>query len=163
IMFRGLRQPDFGEDEILTAARALPLLAAAARRCDRFAPDGAAQVMEGLLDDADDRAHIALTCPGPRLWLSRSAARLPESRVGPDELVAAARRIGDLARRGTPSTFAPSTNLAIVLPRGNRLSADLRLARTRTGEPFIAVALTPCGSCARLDELRARYRLTAAE
>jgi DNA-binding CsgD family transcriptional regulator len=161
MLFRTSNHSDFSDRELVTAARALPALEAAARRCLQNEADrGPAPVVEAILDEADDRAHLALTPQGRLLWRSQRAARLLDSNVLPEALVTAARELGVLARGQSPRSL-PST-VSFTRRDGTRVTGDLHLSRARTGEPFVAVALST-RSRPRVDELRERFGLTQAE
>jgi DNA-binding CsgD family transcriptional regulator len=161
MLFRSSRQSDFGDRELVTAARALPALEAAARRCLQTEADrGPSPVVEAILDEADERAYLALTPQGRLLWRSQRAARLLDPGPLPDAMLAAVRKLGDLAAGEAPRSL-PSV-VHFTRRDGTRVDGDLRLARTRTGEPFVAVALST-GSRPRVDELRERFGLTQAE
>jgi DNA-binding CsgD family transcriptional regulator len=161
MLFRNRKRTDFGDRELVTAARALPALEAASQRCLRAAADGGpAPFIEAILEEADEHAHIAFTPKGALLWCSRRAARLLDPHALPDELVAAVRGLGQLALGQRPSRSA--SWLTFTRGDGARIAADLRLARTQAGEPFVAVTLSSAGRH-RLEELRDRFGLTQAE
>lgn len=161
MLFRSPAQSDFSDRELVTAARALPALEAAARRALQTEADrGSAPVVEAILEEADDRAYVALTPQGRLLWRSRRAAALVDDDALPDTLIAEARNLGALASgRAVPSS--PS-RVYLMRADGTRIAADLRLARTGAGEPFVAVALATTGRT-RIDGLRDRFGLTEAE
>jgi hypothetical protein len=63
------------------------------------------------LEETDEHAHLALSAKGRLLWCSRRAARLLDTGEGgaasalPDELVSAARRLGDLIGGQAPPSL----------------------------------------------------------
>jgi DNA-binding CsgD family transcriptional regulator len=161
MLFRTSDRPDFGDRELVTAARALPALEAASRRCLRaYADGGPAPFIEAILEETDEHAHVAFTPRGALLLCSRRAARLIDPHALPDDLVAAVCALGRLALGQRPSQTASS--LTFTRRDGSRTVADLRLARTRTGDPFVAVTLSSAGR-PRLEELRERFGLTQSE
>jgi DNA-binding CsgD family transcriptional regulator len=145
---RGGCQPDFTGRHVRALGRALPALEAATRRCLRAGEAVCARpVLEWLTERGDPRARLALDAGGRPIWASARAERLLERDLGgrralPEPLVAAARRLAALAlRRAGGSADAPPFAVAFETAAGKRVRADLSVARTRAGDPFVLAEL----------------------
>jgi DNA-binding CsgD family transcriptional regulator len=174
LLARTRRHPDFSEHEGLLLARLLPALEALVRRSARVEQllEGRS-VMEGMMD-SDPRPKIALDVRGSLLWTSERAEKLTGLRLGgrrpvPKALTQAARRLGALTcpsgrRAGKDAASAvPFPLVSISGQKTEPIRMELRLARTRSGEPFILAELEIPDISPRLAEAASRFHLTAAE
>jgi DNA-binding NarL/FixJ family response regulator len=158
-MFRSFSQAPFTDEHARACARILPALEAAARRSGRAeAARRARDVAETLLGRAAPRPLIALDARGRLLWMSASAEALARGLVGrgqlvPESLVDAARRVAAMASGRADDV--PALSLELRAEGGRRVSAELAVARTLSGEPFVTAEL-------RVDH-PALASLTAAE
>jgi DNA-binding CsgD family transcriptional regulator len=167
---RSAKQPDFAEREVVAVERALPAFAAAARRSARAEAEGRRHhVLDALLGSAASRPLLALDTRGRLLWIAEPAERLLAPILGrrralPEALVDAARSLGAVAITGSTDVAPPSRfSIAIPLPDGSLLRAELALTRTRSGEPIIAIELEAQGPRPAFADFVARHRLTRAE
>lgn len=167
---RSARQPDFAEREVQALERALPAFAAAARRSARVEVEGRQHhVLDALLGSAASRPLLALDTRGRLIWIAEAAERLLAPILGrrralPEALVDAARRLGAVTAPLGSDIAAPSRfSLSIPLLDGTSLRAELALARTRGGEPIIAVELEARAQRPGFADFVARHRLTRAE
>jgi DNA-binding CsgD family transcriptional regulator len=167
LLARTLRQPVFSEQEVLLLARLLPALEALVRRSARMEKLlESHSAMEGIVD-LDPRPKIALDVRGSLLWASERAERLTGLKRGgrlpiPEILVRAARQLGALTAKET----SPATPFSLVTISGQKMEpihAELRLARTRTGAPFVIAELEIPDIPPRLAESASRFGLTPAE
>src|SRR5262249_49575205 len=145
---------DFSERDALLAARMLPPLVAAARRGKRLAEERRARAVVEAVAELDTRPRLALDRRGALLWASPCAAQLIGLRRAeppPDALIAAAR-------------LAVLPGVVTVPATGSGpIRAELRLARTATGAPFVLAELDVAGAPSALSALAARAALTDAE
>src|SRR5262245_37705014 len=145
---RAKGRPDFGRTEIRAATATLSGLSAAVRRAGRAeATLALSEILEGLLDRTQTRAVLALDFRGNLLWISTRAAQLLSSYLGgnrrlPEPLIFAARRLGVVARgQGHSLTGPPPYAVVIHQSSGPLLEAELYLARTPSGDPFVVADL----------------------
>ncbi len=167
---RSAKQPDFAEREVHALERALPAFAAAARRSARVDAEGREHhVLDALLASAPSRPLLALDTRGRLIWISGAAERLLAPILGhrralPAALVDAAQSLGAVTTPRRADVVAPSRfAISIPLLDGTCLRAELALARTRGGEPIVAVELEPRAGRPDLADFVARHRLTRAE
>lgn len=163
-------QPDFAEREVRALERALPAFAAAARRSARVEVEGRRHhVLDALLANAASRPLLALDTRGRLIWIAEPAERLLAPILGrrralPEALLDAARSLGAVTAPRGGDVAAPSRfSISIPLLDGTSLRAELALARTRSGEPIIAVELESRGQRPAFADFVARHRLTRAE
>ncbi len=166
--YRDARQPEFDARDVRDMERILPAFQAAARRSEIVRAERRARgAVEALLARADPSARLALDAQGSLLWISPAAERLLAPYLGgrrelPEPLVSSARRLAASAGSGLPPE---GVELAVSLPAppaGAPLRAELCVARTASGEPFV-VALFEEPGLTGAPALAARYRLTPAE
>ncbi len=167
LLARSRKQPGFTEQDWLLTARLLPALEALVRRSARVEKllEGRS-VMEGMVD-LDPRPKIALDVRGSLLWVSERAEKLTGLRFGgrrpvPEVLAQAARRLGDLTGKEAASAV-PLPLVTFCGQKAESIRAELRLARTRSGEAFVFAELEVPDISPQLAEVAARYRLTATE
>jgi DNA-binding CsgD family transcriptional regulator len=161
-LFRRPDQEDWGYRDEQMLARVMPVFRAAARRATQLAPTLRAQpIIESLVDAADPRPRLAFDANGNLLWISRRAAALlgVVTRV-PEALARAARRLDARASDGQPT----GVEVCLRERHGAPLWAELHLARTADGAPFISVTINDYSlPSPELAALAAQTRLTAAE
>lgn len=167
---RSAKQPDFAERDVQALERALPAFAAAARRSARVEVEGRRHhVLDALLANAASRPLLALDARGRLIWIAEPAERLLAPILGrrralPEALIDAARSLGAVTAPRGGDVAAPSRfSLSIPLLDGTSLRAELALARTRSGEPIIAVELESRAQRPAFADFVARHRLTRAE
>jgi DNA-binding CsgD family transcriptional regulator len=166
LLARTLRQPRFGEQEYLTAARLMPALEALVRRDARVQElVERHSILEGMIE-ADPRPRIAFDIRGKLIWASERAQTLmgfksQGTQCIPEVLFAAVRRLGALA--GKNASSSPIPYVCIKGQKGEPMNVGLRLARSRTGEPFVLAELELTDISPRVAEMALRFGLTAAE
>jgi DNA-binding CsgD family transcriptional regulator len=164
---RSARQPQFNDHDELILARVLPALESLTRRDARIEEQLRSHSFVEIMLDLDLRPKIALDTSGKLLWASERAENLLKLRRGkrqvlPDVLVKAARQLGALT--GTnPITIAPPSSIAIPQEQGTPIRAELRLARTRTGSPFVVAELDLTYATPQLTDAADRFQLTTTE
>ncbi|HKY64432.1 MAG TPA: LuxR C-terminal-related transcriptional regulator, partial [bacterium] len=167
MLVRLQKQPDFTKQDDQLLQRVLPALQTAVRRSLRVEDRLTAQlVLEAMLEKSRS-ATLALDLQGKVLWASDSArALLPKlpgfSQALPEILVQGVRRLGALALKRPLREVPPSR---VVLTRGAKppARAELHLARTKEGAPFVMVELESDEIPPILAERAANFHLTAAE
>jgi len=164
---RTFRQPDFTERERLLVGSLVPALEAFVRRNERL-EDGlrAHPFVEALLESGQ-RPTVVLDCRGGFVWASPRAAALLRIGIGrnkrvPDALEHAARTLGAL-RGNHHQARVPSPVVSVPRNGGAPVLAELRLARTRTGAPFVVAELEDPEVPPRLAEIASHYQLTKTE
>jgi DNA-binding CsgD family transcriptional regulator len=167
LIARSSRQPDFSEGDGLILARLLPALEALTRRSDRVKAQLCTQSIVETVLELDPRPRIALDPQGRFLWASERSETLLKLRRGgrwvvPDALVQAARGLGALTGKDLASAV-PVASVAIPREKAAPVRADLRLARTRTGSPFVLAELELPDVSPRMAEVAERFQLTGAE
>jgi DNA-binding CsgD family transcriptional regulator len=113
------------------------------------------------------RPLMALSLQGRLLWVSAEAAKWMGLRrdgrwVAPDSLVDGVRRLGALVRE-KGGAVAPEPMISVHRDGNRPLSIDLRLHRTRTGDPFVVAELDVLLVIPPLSEIASRHRLTGSE
>lgn len=142
---RSAKQRDFDSADLKTAAAILPSLAAAMRRIGRLQERGSSDgIASAILERACGTAVVALSLQGKLLWVSQRAERLLDSileRGGlPSALAELAFRFAKLLRRpGAESGRIPPFYFAWTDHSGRRHEIEAYLARTQTGEAFVAL------------------------
>jgi DNA-binding CsgD family transcriptional regulator len=143
---RAAFEPDFSAAEARTLTHALPTFRAAVRRVDRVdRNDRERRALEGVVSALAPGAYLALDRTGRLLWSSPAAdAMLSQARGRgepiPSVLRDAAARLGALASGGLPA--APPPFQVEIPAAGRHIAAELRLGRSTSGEPVVAVTLT---------------------
>ncbi|HKY63112.1 MAG TPA: helix-turn-helix transcriptional regulator [bacterium] len=167
---RSGKLPDFDAEDLRAAAAVLPALAAAVRRSGRVAARlSSAAAIEALFERGQARAVLAMDLRGEVLWISAQAEKLLSPFLGgrrrlPDSLRLAARRLGEVAQGRYLPTRGPAIfNEVISRQDGVPLEAEVYLARTADGDPFVAVDLGGAGIPAGLFELARSRGLTRTE
>jgi DNA-binding CsgD family transcriptional regulator len=167
---RTAKQSDFEDVDLRVAATVLPALQAAVRRSGRVAARlSSAAAVEALFERGQARAVLALDLRGQILWMSVQAEKLLAPYLGgrrtlPDSLSSAARRLAAISRGEAEGWKGRSSfSLAIAGKGGASLEAELYLARTGSGEPFVAVDLGGAGAPPALFEIARQHGLTRAE
>lgn len=166
LLARAPRQANFQPKEERLLRRLLPLFGAVARRSERLEEIRRVQSCCEAILQRDSRAEIAFNLSGSFLWASSQAETLLGLAQGgkkavPASLVLAARRLASLLRKGDAS-HCPATEVLISQPDAAPLRVDLRLAPTDAGH-FILAELESSAPSPRLEEVAARFELTAAE
>jgi DNA-binding CsgD family transcriptional regulator len=164
---RTARQPEFSDHDELILARVLPALEALTRRDARIEEQLRSHTIVETMLDLDLRPKIALDPSGKLLWTSERAEKLLKLRHGkwqvlPDVLVKAARQLGALTLNNSVTT-APPSSIVISQDQGAPIRAELRLARTRTGSPFVVAELDLTYATPQLSDAAERFQLTMAE
>jgi DNA-binding CsgD family transcriptional regulator len=166
---RGPHQPNFTREERLRAESLLPPLQALGRWIDRSRIlSESCSTLEGVLD-SEGRPKIAFDIDGKLLCASRTVEKLVgletrgRFRIS-EELRAAVRRFGDLAKERTSE--APSPHVALYGKNAQPIQVTLRLAKTRSGNPFVLAEVERADLLAQipqLGEVALRYGLTKTE
>jgi DNA-binding NarL/FixJ family response regulator len=157
---RSKHGPDFGQREILALSQLLPELEAAVRRCERIAAmSSLSPFLETLLTEVDGRARLALRGDGRLIWASKAARQVLAGHLGRGRALPAAliEKVRELA-----SGAADTANIQFATADAKPVKATLRTARASSGQPFVVIDLLLAPE-ARQNELRLRFRLTAAE
>ena len=164
---RTFRQPDFDEREKFLVGSLVPALEAFVRRAERLADRLKAQPFVEALFEFSQRPTVVLDSRGGLVWASERAEAL--LRIGangrkkvPEDLEKAGRELGALLGKENMWS-APSATVTIVRKDGPPVRADLRLARTRNGNPFVVAELEDPDGSPRLAEVAAHHRLTKTE
>lgn len=164
---RSAKQADFSEADFRAAAAVLPALKAAVRRSGRFAAKlSSAAAMEALFERGQARALLALDLRGNLMWMSAQAEKLLSPYLGgrkvlPESLGSTARRLGAVARGDAREMAA--YKVSIPGEKGAPLEAEVYLARTAQGEPFVAADFGGAGVPPNLIEVAQHRGLTRAE
>ncbi|HKY63381.1 MAG TPA: LuxR C-terminal-related transcriptional regulator [bacterium] len=167
LLARSRKCAGFDEQDWILMARLLPPLEALVRRSARVEKLLAGHAaMEGMVD-LDPRPKIAFDVHGSLLWASDRAEKLIGLRLGarrqvPQALAQAANRLGALAGKEATSGV-PLPLVTFPGAKAESIRAELRLARTRSGEAFVLAELEIPDISPQLAEVAARYRLTATE
>jgi DNA-binding CsgD family transcriptional regulator len=166
LLARTLRQPGFCEQDQLIIARLLPALEALVRRSARVEELLKGRSIMETMVDLDPRPKMAFDLRGALLWASERAERLMGFQRGgshpvPELLTLAARRMGALAGKEAPAPPIPS--VTVSGQKAEPIQVELRLARTRTGAPFVIAELEVPNISPRLAEAALRFGLTPAE
>jgi DNA-binding NarL/FixJ family response regulator len=167
LLARSDNQPDFNETDGLVLARLLSTLEPIVRRSDQFEKQFRAQpILEAMLD-LNAPPMMALDLTGSLLWANEGAEKLLKTRQGarftvPDALVQGARRLRTLFGKNLPAV-APLASIVLAKEGKADIYAEMRLARTRTGGPFVLVHLEAPGQLPQLKELASKFQLTDAE
>jgi len=164
VLARSYRQGDFCKEEEKILKQIFEPLCALAKRNRRL--EERMGLTHAILNERR-REEIALTLNGNFLWSSQGAQdRLGLRRGGrdniPSALVTAARRLGDLTRN--PSTSTKTSSHITISHNGDLpIRANLRLARTISGEPFVLVELESNEISPESMERLQAFQLTPAE
>jgi DNA-binding CsgD family transcriptional regulator len=167
---KGIKTPDFTNEDLRSAAEVLPALNAAVRRSGRLAAKfNSAAAIEALFERGQARAVLALDLHGKLLWMSAQAEKILAPFIGgqrtlPDSLGSAVRHLGAISR-GRPPTLRNTAIFSVSLPSrtGAPIEAEAYLARTASGEPFVVVDFGGAGIPASLFEVAQHHGLTRSE
>ncbi|HKY63501.1 MAG TPA: response regulator transcription factor [bacterium] len=169
LLARGHHQASFNREERRRAESLLPPLQALGRWIDRSRIlSDSCSTLEGVLD-SEGRPKIAFDIDGKLLCASRTAEKLVgletrgRFRIS-EELRAAVRRFGDLVKER--SSEAPSPQVALYGKNAQPIQVTLRLAKTRSGNPFVLAEVERADLLAQipqLGEVAQRYGLTKTE
>jgi DNA-binding CsgD family transcriptional regulator len=123
-------------------------------------------VLEAMLD-LNARPLMALSLQGRLLWSSAEASKWMGFQrdgrwVAPDKLADAVRRLGALVG-GKGDCVAPASMVPVHRDGNRPLYIELRLHRTRTGDPFVVAELDVPLVIPPLSEIASRHRLTGSE
>lgn len=167
MLSRAPNQAEFDESDGTFLARVYPALEALARR--NVAAEEKLQsypLVESIID-LKVPAAVAMDVNGSLLWASELAYSLlqfkgPDKNKLPPVLATAARRLGNLLRKKSPGEGMP-TQVVIPQEKEPPIWAELRIAYTRTEEPFILAELDSVEPSPQLCEVAERHKLTRAE
>jgi DNA-binding CsgD family transcriptional regulator len=167
LLARSNNQSDFNETDGFILARLLPILESIVRRSNHFEKQSRAQAILEAMLDLNTSSMIALDLSGTLLWANEGAEKLLKPRQGakltvPDALVQGARRLRGLLGKNLP-TMTPLSSIVLTREGKADIYAELRLARSRTGGPFVLVYLEAPSQLPQLKELALKFQLTDAE
>ncbi|HEX5035542.1 MAG TPA: LuxR C-terminal-related transcriptional regulator [bacterium] len=168
LLARSLKQPHFDDGDELILRRILPALDALARRSKRHEKEVYEKtVMEAMLQ-LSARPLIALDLKGQILWVSEEAEKWIDLRnngrwMTPASLADGARRLGEIVAKRPHSLAKPAPYVLIHREGKTPLQVELRILRTRSGEPFILAEIDAPVVSSPLAEAAARHGLTASE
>ncbi|HKX12052.1 MAG TPA: hypothetical protein VJP40_02780, partial [bacterium] len=142
---RSHRQPDFSEGEELLLARLLPSMAALTRRSQRLEESLRTHLYVQTMLERGGPPKLALDMNGALRWASEQALTalgLDRDRGPsiPKALVHAARQLRSLYGK-SPGSIAFKASIPIHRNGNTPIRADLSIARTRDGGPFLIVEL----------------------
>lgn len=167
---RAAKQTDFEEEDLRAAAAVLPALRSAVRRAGRVAAKlSSAAAIEALFERGQSRAVLALDLRGQVLWMSAPAERILAPYLGgrrelPDSLKSAAQRLAAISRRQAEGWKEPNSfNISFAGEHEVPLEAELYLAKTGSGESFIAVDFGGAGIPPALFDIARQRGLTRTE
>ncbi|HKY63502.1 MAG TPA: response regulator transcription factor [bacterium] len=169
LLARGHHQPSFNAEERKMAESLLPPLQALGRWIDHSTIlKESCSTLEGVLD-TETRPKMAFDIEGKLLCASQSAEKLVGLQTRgrfkvSEELRAAVRKFGDLAKGRTCE--APSSHVALFGKKAEPIQVILRLAKTRSGNPFVLAELERANlpvHMPQLAEVARRYGLTKTE
>ena len=169
LLARNHRQPSFSREELFKAASLMPPLKSLARWIDRVNTlQESCSIMEGSLD-SEKRPKMAFDIDGKVLCASRDAEKMVGCRDRgrfriAKELLAAVRKFGNLAKGQNGE--APPPAVTLFGENARPIQVTLRLAKTRSGKPFVFAEIERPDSlplASQLAETARRFGLTAAE
>jgi DNA-binding CsgD family transcriptional regulator len=167
MLARDHRQPEFSESDGLILARILPSLETLMQRCTRLENRlSSLNCLETALESNHPYALLFNT-RGKVTWASSEASCLLnfQRKSGNnflDPLTQAVKDLGQKINQEGPFP-PPSTSVEIPQEEGSPINAELRIVRTKSGEPFIFVELDSALQSPLLKKTAARYNLSAAE
>lgn len=167
MLARTTKQSEFTESDTIHLARILPTLQTLIQRCTRLENQlGSLSFMEPALE-ANHPYALLFNLKGKATWASTQASSLLNvQRKGKnnslEKLTEAVVQLGKLYQT-RPSQLSPETTAMIPQDGGPPITADLRVVRTRNGEPFIFVELDAPLLSPLLRKTALAYKLSAAE
>ncbi|HEX5034190.1 MAG TPA: response regulator transcription factor [bacterium] len=169
LLARGHHQPNFSREDRLRVESLMPPLQALGRWIDRWTSlSESCATLEGVLE-WEGRPKMAFDIEGKLLCASQSAEKLASFQARgrfkiSEELQVAVRRFGELAKERTCE--APSPQVALFGKKAQPIQVTLRLAKTRSGNPFVLAEIERAPlpvQVPQLAEVAQRYGLTKTE
>lgn len=167
MLARKHQQPEFSESDGLLLARLLPSLETLIQRCTRLEDRlSALNCLETALESNHPYA-LLFNSQGKVTWASSEASCLLnfQRKGGNNYLDHLTQAVKDLGQKIQTEGFfsSPSTSVEIPQEEGPAISAELRIVRTKSGEPFIFVELDSPMQTPLLRKTATLYNLSAAE